>query len=305
MTGSNKHLTEEMFSEVARASVDPSVLLDAILSKSDTKVLAFGENHWWNNPHREFLAASLPALASAGFNCLALERERRHKPVFNSYMTGILDEHNFKIELRHMSSSLGKGTKVCPAYLRLIQEARKLGLKIFTIDTNQEDWDNLATSPRDDRMAEQVVQQLAADSSSKIIVYGGSNHMYARTNQTKYLSLVELLQSHFGKKANVVSIAGVVPEESLKPEITFRALYPLCDQFASQAPTALLTYDCPNLAILVLGDDRRCPWGSCNYDCPGRRQGVCSKLTRSSIAVSSWDALVLYSADALRAPQYT
>ena len=66
---------------VAAAGREPAVALQSLINDAKVKLLAFGENHWWNNPHRHLLSASMPLLARHGFTHLALELEPHYVDV--------------------------------------------------------------------------------------------------------------------------------------------------------------------------------------------------------------------------------
>src|SRR5262249_45765365 len=100
---------------VAAAGREPAVALQSLINDAKVKLLAFGENHWWNNPHRHLLSASMPLLARHGFTHLALELEPHYQPILDSYVADLIGRAELESSLIDAGGSLANELSApCP-----------------------------------------------------------------------------------------------------------------------------------------------------------------------------------------------
>lgn len=280
-------------------------LMDEELTRADIRVIAFGESHRWNNPHRLLVSTLIPGLAEKGFSYLALEIEPQYSDILNAFEAGRVGRMRLEEVLAETGGSLMKGDDACPGYFLILQAARNCGMHLVPVDKNKarRAWilPDYACEPREEVLAAGVSGILDREPESRVIFYGGSNHIYKRSEHLdeparNHLGMGEIIERKLRNKGqSLLSVGGVLGTEQHVPDLTFERLYQYCgsEQFAVR------TRDCPELAALALGEDRRCPWGACfqsdSSECPGITHDICTDIPMSEVKAGAWDILVFHS----------
>lgn len=301
---------------LSESGQDPAGALELVVSRDDVRVLTFGENHVCLNPYRRLIASLLPGLAERGVRWLAVELPWEYQEVLESFGRGDVDRDELSEHLRDAGASLfvhrlpadpPERAVACRYYFDLLTTARDCGLQIVAVDKNRGRGNELwysrryADTPRDEFMARRIIACLQSDAGGKLIFWGGSNHIYVRPPpwQSGYLTMGEVLAAYLvsqGQRA--YSAATILPlaPAMLSPDLSFQRLLALAP--GVPAPTLMPTRCHEGLTELVLGSERRCPWGSCEHGCPGVKLGICQAVTEMAhpVKLAYWDAVIVDSA---------
>lgn len=286
---------------------EPVQLLRSVLSKPRVRFVGFGESHRWNNPHRRFVRELMPVLSESGFTHLCLEVEPEYQVALENFSDGAIDRTRLEQLMEGAGGSFFDGGRPCPAYFSILEQAKRFGLNLTAVDKNKEkrNWilPEYADDPRERFLADPVTAILSENSKHRVVWFGGANHLYVRNPlPANDLSMAEHLANWLSQSGGMlVSIGGVIFTEASVADLTFERLYPLTVDGLARA---VRTADCPELASVLLGEDRRCPWGACfdsrTDQCPGITHGICTQIPMSEIFAGFWDALVFHERDWLR-----
>jgi hypothetical protein len=298
---------------LSESGQDPAGALELVASRDDVRVLTFGENHVCLNPHRRLAASLLPGLAERGVRWLAVELPREYQEVLECFGRGDAGRDELTEHLRGAGASLfvhqvhadpPDRAVPCRHYFDLLTTARDCGLRLVAVDKDRGRGNELwysrqyADTPRDEFMAQRIISCLESDSGGKLVFWGGSNHIYVRPQhlQSGYLTMGEALAAYLvsrGKHAySAATVLPLVPGER-SPHLSFQPLLALAADVP--APTLIPTRCHEGLSELVLGSERRCPWGSCEPGCPGVKLGICQAVAEMAhpVKLAYWDAVIV------------
>lgn len=296
---------------------DPARALARIASRDDVRVLALGENHVSLNPYRRLVASLLPGLAERGTRWLALELPQQYQEVLESFGQGHVGRDELAERLCDAGASLfvhppqaepPERAVPCRYYFDLLTTARDCGLRLVAVDKDRGRGNELwysrryANTPRDEFMAQRIISCLESDAGGKLVFWGGSNHIYVRPHplQSGCLTMGEALAAYLalqGQRAySVATVLPLVPG-ARSPDLSFKPLLALAPDVPE--PTLIPTRCHEGLSELVLGSERRCPWGSCEPGCPGLKLGVCQAGAEMAhpVKLAYWDAVIVDSPD--------
>lgn len=135
------------------------------------KLIGVGENHFTTPGMRTLVKDALPALKAAGLKYLAIEMNHKLQPQVDEFTaTGKMDDP------RMTEGALGH-----PTYVAMLEEARRVGLKIIAIDkqehTAEESDDDDVVAARDECMTNHLLALRAKDPNAIILFYVGAYHL--------------------------------------------------------------------------------------------------------------------------------
>lgn len=278
---------------------EPAHVLKKLAEIQVIQLIAFGESHWYQNPHRKLLMDSIGIFADSGFTTLALELETKYQKVIDRYLNSEFDFESLQSHLLPAADSIfNREERPCPYYFGAIEKAREQGLEIIVVDKVRDDklWNQKEYGDyrRDKFMADRL--KVLFDDEAKqrrVIFFGGNNHLYRRSQKESDLSMIESLAN---RGLKTVSIGGVLFSRRNVGGLTFESLYPLTDSLEG---SKIVKTDYPGMDIF-LGKDRRCAWGGCSSEmtggCPGIKFNLCQSITEDEIYADYWDYLVFYEA---------
>ncbi len=293
-------VADELIDDILTHAI-PIDRLKAMISSMQTwRVLAFGESHWFNNPFRHMVAEWMNELAQKGVSNLAMEFEQHFQPEFDRFSVGKISAEQLVGVLKGSNGSLTCDDKPCAGYLKIFNAAKRARIQLLAIDKERNESSehpDYAKDPRELHMAQAILDQLNKHPESKTIVYCGANHIYRRQKRQEYPSMAEAVTYELGAaKSELLSIGAVLPTKTNPAELTFRKLYALSDELTEAK--AVWTKDSASLSHIILGHDRRCPWGGCfqsdSNECPGISHEICQNIPMTEIDTSCWDILVLF-----------
>lgn len=161
--------------EIKNNSQEPNKFVNDAMKQN--RVLMLGENHDPKSPMREFGAGAMKGLKDSGATHLALEMTQKQ-----------LDEFN---RTRKMEA-LPEGLRT-QSYVKMMDEAKKAGLKVVGVDNGTGDVDNNAAQERDNHMARKIDDILKADKNNKVVFWVGAMHG-ATTKEQGPKSAADLLR---------------------------------------------------------------------------------------------------------------
>jgi hypothetical protein len=240
-------------------------------------------------------------LVETGFTHLALEMEPQFSVVLNEYVENQIDARTLEDRLKAAGRSLFNDKSACPTFFSLLDTAKAFGLRIVAIDKDHDPkkWRtaDYASEPREDYMANEILRLFIENGDARVVVLGGANHMYVREPAPhQHLSMAEIVRNQLALRGHYfLSVGGVIYSEQAVADLTFKNLYP---RTLPATQRAVRVSECPNLTSVVLGNDRRCPWGGCFVapidECIGLSFGICGKIPESEIKAGFWDFLVFH-----------
>lgn len=298
--------------EISTAGRDPMLAVRELLSAQEISLVALGERHIAQNPHRRFGMELMKQSESRFVHTLALELPRAAQPDLDRFnrrmfanLPAALESYSASLFCASEPNSLNSDLMPDPYFFGMLDAAREAGLQFLATDkeraSGNELWNNpeFAETPRDNQMCSTILASIRDNLSRKLIIWGGSNHLYTRpeSQRGKFLSLAELLRAN-GQR--LYSIAAIFGNETSKSEeqLAFTALFQYAQEL--EQPTFVPMKCAPRLATLLVGHDRRCPWGSCQDSasalvrCPGLAHGICPSEGMVPIQCGYWDALIFY-----------
>jgi len=277
-------------------------LLELVL-RPEVRFVGFGENHWWNNPQRQLVNQLMGEFWHAGYQHLALEVDLTYQSLLGNFASGSVTRRQLEVGLRDAAGSIYDSSGPCPSYFGMIEAARVSGMNLLAVDKDrsQRSWchPDFAREPRDEFMAHLITAVLEREPLTKIIFYGGSNHLYRRPAELRQDcgSMAEHIEEYLKPRGeSLFCVGAVLPSDKQCSGLSFAPLYRHCEGLKSVQLIAgnekLLVNE------MVLGNDRRCPWGGCfdnlSDECPGVTFDICQAFTAVPIRAGYWDALMLY-----------
>jgi len=182
--------------EVVRAafeefSVPPEKLAVSLLQKEGVRVLAIGEVHGLNSPHRKFVSSMMDELNTAGATHLAVELPTSMQADLNEALKiasgAPADIKPLQDLILSFNADATMGDK---SFIDLLVSARKAGLEVVAVDGPMADFE-----VRDKIMADTIQGILNGNEHHKVVFFAGAEHTALDTPNSsgKTPSAVQLL----------------------------------------------------------------------------------------------------------------
>jgi hypothetical protein len=189
--------------EINRYGDDPAVVLESLIRKPGTQLLALGEAHYKNNPLRQTVSQILPRLTSSYDVIVAHEFTEPMQRHFDDYLkTGSFDQ---------MATGGEAADPKVASRMRFIESelavARQAGARLAAID--HPDKSSASPAERNEYQALSLKQLMDKNPDSKIIWIGGAFHAMDSATEGGALTKLRAALAAEGRSADsVVSIFG-------------------------------------------------------------------------------------------------
>jgi YD repeat-containing protein len=225
----------------------------AIDALKANRILAIGEVHSAENPHRVEFSKHFAEMKAQGATHLAVEIPRTNKieailREFSKPGSKITAREALESIAKEMGGERAKEKLLQPTYIQLLDSARNAGLQIVPVDSTALASLGINSAQQNAAVAKNINDVLQENSSNKVIVWIGADHLRLSTDEPGLKTLTQYLRDEY--KHKMVTVCEQSPALGNTQEGWAAMLSPL----SPDKPVVVATSDNPVLSMLGLKD---------------------------------------------------